>query len=160
MRAEGAIYIKGRPTIISHRTQFGIIGDDVGLECVAYSIPRPDHIVWSFDGEEINPSDPYYRISEEPLPNGIKSILEIRDSQSRHFGVYNCSVANPYGVDWAEILLKAQSKSSSINYWNVLMKNKRAHLSVQINLNFVSKFKIKVALQCNNGKKIFFVSSF
>ncbi|KAL0273423.1 UNVERIFIED_CONTAM: hypothetical protein PYX00_006087 [Menopon gallinae] len=106
--AEGAIYIKGRPTIISHRTQFGIVGDVVRLECVAFSIPRPNHILWSYDGVEIDSGNEEYSILEDPLPNGIKSTLIIPASESRHFGVYNCSVTNPYGTDWAEILLKAQ----------------------------------------------------
>lgn len=52
--AEGAIYIKGRPTIISHRTQFGVVGDNVRLECVVFSIPRPSHISWSFGGIDID----------------------------------------------------------------------------------------------------------
>ena len=55
--AEGAIYIKGRPTINSHRTQFGIIGDNVRIECAAYAIPRPEKIAWSFDGIEITNND-------------------------------------------------------------------------------------------------------
>lgn len=55
--AEGAIYIKGRPTIISHRTQFGVVGDNVRLECVVFSIPRPSHISWSFEGADIDSSN-------------------------------------------------------------------------------------------------------
>ncbi|KAK6623398.1 hypothetical protein RUM43_009250 [Polyplax serrata] len=110
--AEGAIYIKGRPTIISHRTQFGVVGDNVRLECVVFSIPRPSHISWSFEGVDIESANHKYSILEDPLPNGIKSTLLIHESESRNFGAYNCSVINSYGMDSVEIVLKAQSKST------------------------------------------------
>lgn len=51
--AEATVYMKGPPTIISHRTQFGIPGDNVRLECSAFSIPAPQRVVWSFKGEDI-----------------------------------------------------------------------------------------------------------
>lgn len=53
---------------------------------------------------------------EDNLPHGIKSTLIVRESQSRHFGVYNCSVVNAYGMDWAEILLKAQSEFHDLRF--------------------------------------------
>ncbi|CAG2062908.1 unnamed protein product, partial [Timema podura] len=108
--AEATIYLKGPPTIISHRTQFGIQGDNVRLECVAFSIPRPDHVMWTYKGNEVNSKDKDYTILEDRLPEGIKSTLVIRESQEEHFGSYNCSVINPYGSDVVEIILKPQSK--------------------------------------------------
>lgn len=50
---EATVYLKGPPTIISHRTQFGIPGDNVRLECSAFSIPTPQKVVWSFKGEDV-----------------------------------------------------------------------------------------------------------
>nr|CAD7256088.1 unnamed protein product [Timema shepardi] len=106
--AEATIYLKGPPTIISHHTQFGIQGDNVRLECVAFSIPRPDHVMWTYKGNEVNSKDKDYTILEDRLPEGIKSTLVIRESQEGHFGSYNCSVINPYGSDVVEIILKPQ----------------------------------------------------
>lgn len=106
--AEAAIYLKGPPTIISHRTQFGIQGDNVRLECVAFSIPKPEHVMWTYKGNEVDADDKDYTILEDPLPEGIKSTLVIRESQEQHFGAYNCSVTNPYGSDVVEINLKPQ----------------------------------------------------
>ncbi|PSN47543.1 Irregular chiasm C-roughest protein [Blattella germanica] len=103
--AEAAIYLKGPPTIISHRTQFGIQGDNVRLECVAFSIPKPEHVMWTYKGNEVDADDKDYTILEDPLPEGIKSTLVIRESQEQHFGAYNCSVTNPYGSDLQPINL-------------------------------------------------------
>ncbi|XP_049959878.1 irregular chiasm C-roughest protein [Schistocerca serialis cubense] len=106
--AEATVYLKGPPTISSQRTQFGQQGDTVRLECVAYSIPKPDHVMWTFRGAELDPGDSDYTLLEEPTADGIRSALVIRDAQDRHFGAYNCSVTNPYGSDMVEILLKPQ----------------------------------------------------
>lgn len=52
----------------------------------------------------------FVQVLEDPLPEGIKSTLIIRESRLEHFGVYNCTVSNQYGSDMVEIVLKAQSK--------------------------------------------------
>ncbi|CAH0546593.1 unnamed protein product [Brassicogethes aeneus] len=106
--AEAAIYLKGPPSIVSHRTQFGIEGDNVRVECTAFSIPSPERVVWTFNGREVDLHDQDYSILEDPLPEGIKSTLVIRESQEKHFGMYNCSVSNPYGSDVVEINLMPQ----------------------------------------------------
>jgi hypothetical protein len=108
--AEASVFLKGPPTIISHRTQFGIQGDNVRLECVAFSIPKPEHVTWTYNGNEVDADDKDYTILEDPLPEGIKSTLVIRESRQQHFGPYNCSVTNPYGSDVVEINLRPQSK--------------------------------------------------
>lgn len=60
-------------------------------------------------GHEINANNnPDYSIIEEPLPEGIKSILIIRESQTKHFGSYNCTVVNEHGNDILEIELLRQ----------------------------------------------------
>ncbi|KAJ8959341.1 hypothetical protein NQ318_022027 [Aromia moschata] len=106
--AEATIYVKGPPQIVSHRTQFGIEGDNVRVECTAFSIPAPERVVWTFNGREVDLHDQDYSILEDPLPEGIKSTLIIRESQERHFGMYNCSVSNPYGSAVVEINLMPQ----------------------------------------------------
>lgn len=108
--SEAYVYLKGPPTIISHKTQFGIEGDNVRVECVAFSIPKPEHVIWSFNGHDVDFNDQDYSILEDPLPEGVKSTLVIRESQQKHFGMYNCSVVNPYGSDVVEINLMPQSK--------------------------------------------------
>lgn len=109
--AESLVYLKGPPTITSPRRQFGIVGDNARIECVAFSVPRARHVSWTFNGREINTStDQDYSILEEALPEGIKSTLIIRESQSKHFGRYNCTVVNDHGNDVLEIDLLAQSK--------------------------------------------------
>lgn len=52
-----------------------------------------------------------YATLEETMPDGIvKSTLVIRASQSKHYGLYNCSVTNEYGNANAAITLKPLSK--------------------------------------------------
>lgn len=108
------LIIIGPPSIISHKTQFGIEGDNVRVECTAFSIPAPERVVWTFNGREVDLRDQDYSILEDPLPEGIKSTLIIRESQEKHFGMYNCSVTNPYGSDVVEINLMPQSKFTCI----------------------------------------------
>lgn len=108
--AEASIYLKGPPSITSPRQQFGIIGDNARIECVAFSVPKARHVSWTFNGREINTNtDQDYSILEDPLPEGIKSTLIIRESQSKHFGRYNCTVVNDHGNFVLEIDLMAQS---------------------------------------------------
>lgn len=109
--SEASIYLKGPPTIISSRRQFGMIGDNARIECVAFSVPKARHVSWTFMGKEINTNtDQDYSILEDSLPDGIKSTLIIRESNSQHFGRYNCTVVNDHGNDVLEIDLLAQSK--------------------------------------------------
>lgn len=108
--AEASVYLKGKPSISSHKRQFGIPGDNARIECIAFSVPKARHVSWTFNGKEINTSnDQDYSILEDPLPEGIKSTLIIRESQSKHYGRYNCTVVNDYGNDVIEIDLLAQS---------------------------------------------------
>ncbi|XP_018325250.1 irregular chiasm C-roughest protein isoform X2 [Agrilus planipennis] len=108
VEASAAIYLKGPPNIISRRTQFGIEGDNVRVECTAYSVPAADHVIWTFNGKEVDVHDQDFSILEDPIPEGIKSTLIIRESQGRHFGNYNCTVSNAYGTDVVEINLIPQ----------------------------------------------------
>lgn len=115
--SEATIFLKSRPTITSQKRQFGLPGDNARIECIAFSVPKAQHVSWTFNGREINTSnDQDYSILEDPLPEGIKSTLIIRESQSKHFGRYNCTVVNAYGHDVLEIDLLAQSMYQNFNF--------------------------------------------
>ncbi|XP_073965608.1 irregular chiasm C-roughest protein-like, partial [Choristoneura fumiferana] len=104
----GSIFIKGPPKILSNYTQFGSQGDSVKIECAAFSVPRIDSIVWTFDGKEIDSiHDQDYAFLEDLQPGGVvNSTLIVRESQSKHFGTYRCNVSNEYGSDAMDIILK------------------------------------------------------
>lgn len=117
IEAEANIYLKGPPSITSTKKQFGIPGETVQIECVAFSIPKAKSIRWSYNGREINSSDDGdYKVIEEITTFGMKSTLIIRESDTKHFGRYNCSVTNSYGNDNVEIVLSGLSKFSLIKY--------------------------------------------
>ncbi|XP_055624106.1 irregular chiasm C-roughest protein-like isoform X2 [Toxorhynchites rutilus septentrionalis] len=102
--AEAFIYLKGPPNISSPRQQFGTVTDTGMLECEAFSVPRAKHIIWAHNGREINTSaENEYTVVESHQPEGVKSTLIIHNSQRQHFGGYNCTVINDYGIDFVEI---------------------------------------------------------
>lgn len=70
--SEANVYLKGPPTIISHRTQFGIPGDNVRLECSAFSIPTPQKVVWTFKGEDVGDNHQDYSVCNLSLLTLIK----------------------------------------------------------------------------------------
>ncbi|KPJ17600.1 Irregular chiasm C-roughest protein [Papilio machaon] len=107
IEASAMVFVKGPPKIISNRTQYGVEGDSVRVECISLSVPKPDFVIWSFEGNEINSFHNHeYAFLEETLTDRTsKSTLIIRESQSKHFGTYNCSVSNSYGTDTVEINL-------------------------------------------------------
>lgn len=116
IEAEANIYLKGPPSITSTRKQFGIPGETVQIECVAFSIPKPRHIHWIHNGQIINSSSGSdYTILDEITSFGMKSTLVIRDSDTKHFGFYNCSVTNDYGHDNVEILLSGLGEFCILN---------------------------------------------
>uniref|UniRef100_A0A1A9WL55 Ig-like domain-containing protein n=1 Tax=Glossina brevipalpis TaxID=37001 RepID=A0A1A9WL55_9MUSC len=107
--ADAYVYLKGSPLISSARVQYGLIGDTARIECFATSVPRARHVSWTFNGHEISSESGHdYSILVDAIPGGVKSTLIIRDSQSYHYGKYNCTVVNDYGNDVAEINLQAQ----------------------------------------------------
>ncbi|KAJ0170541.1 hypothetical protein K1T71_013912 [Dendrolimus kikuchii] len=101
------VYIKGPPKIISNQTQYGVEGDSVRIECISFAVPKPDYVMWTFGGHEINSyHNEEYAFLEESLAERLtKSTLVIRRSEAKHFGVYNCTVINLYGMDSVEIHL-------------------------------------------------------
>ncbi|XP_047509319.1 irregular chiasm C-roughest protein-like [Pieris napi] len=108
IEAEASIFIKGPPKIISNHTQFGSQGDTVNIECAAFAVPKIDNIVWTFEGKEIDGvHDQDYAFQEDIQVGGVvNSTLIIRESQSKHFGVYRCNVSNDYGSDMIDIVLR------------------------------------------------------
>ncbi|XP_060808034.1 irregular chiasm C-roughest protein [Amyelois transitella] len=109
IEAAAVVYVRNAPKIISNGTQYGVEGDSVRVECISFSIPKPDYIIWTYAGGEINTfHNQDYAFLEETLADRLtKSTLIIRKSEARHFGKYNCTVANSYGMDSIEINLVA-----------------------------------------------------
>ncbi|XP_065364987.1 irregular chiasm C-roughest protein [Calliphora vicina] len=100
--AEATIYVKRAPIITSHKVQFGAVGNRAKIDCLAFSIPKAERILWSYEGKIINMStaDPdLYIFEEHHLPEGVRAALIIKESRSNHFGKYNCTVVNSYGSD-------------------------------------------------------------
>jgi hypothetical protein len=113
--AEATIFLKGPPSITSTRRQYGTPGDVAKIECIAFSIPKARHVSWSYNGHELNvSSDDDFQIMEDYLPFGVKSTLLIRESNTKHFGRYNCTVLNDYGSDILEIELTGESKLTKL----------------------------------------------
>ncbi|XP_037938622.1 irregular chiasm C-roughest protein [Teleopsis dalmanni] len=100
--AEATVYIKRAPIITSHKVQFGAVGNRAKIDCLAFCIPKADHILWSYEGKIINmtSADPdVYIFEENHLPEGVRAALIIKESQNNHYGKYNCTVINSYGSD-------------------------------------------------------------
>ncbi|KAM8721568.1 hypothetical protein ACLKA7_007449 [Drosophila subpalustris] len=111
--ADAYVYLKGSPSISSPRSQYGLVGDTARIECFASSVPRARHVSWTFNGQEISSESGHdYSILVDAVPGGVKSTLIIRDSQTYHYGKYNCTVVNDYGNDVAEIQLQAKKSVS------------------------------------------------
>ncbi|XP_052562384.1 irregular chiasm C-roughest protein-like isoform X1 [Culex pipiens pallens] len=111
VEAKASVFLKGPPSIGSPRQQFGTVGDTGQLECEAFSVPVAKHIIWVHNGREINTSSPEHSelfsiVESRSQSQGtecVKSTLIIHDSRREHFGSYNCTVVNEYGVDSVEI---------------------------------------------------------
>ncbi|KAH8416396.1 hypothetical protein KR222_001578 [Zaprionus bogoriensis] len=115
--AEATVYVKRAPIITSHKAQFGAVGSRAKLDCSAFSIPKAEHILWSFEGKPINMSsdDPdIYIFEEHHLPEGVRAALIIKESRSTHYGRYNCTVLNAYGGDSLIITLVPEPGSISV----------------------------------------------
>ncbi|XP_053950749.1 irregular chiasm C-roughest protein [Anastrepha ludens] len=115
--AEATIFVKRAPIITSHKVQFGAVGSRAKIDCVAFSVPKAEQILWSFDGKVINMStaDPdIYIFEEHHLPEGVRAALIIKESRSSHYGRYNCTVMNSYGSDSLLINLKPEPGSVPI----------------------------------------------
>ncbi|XP_037938623.1 irregular chiasm C-roughest protein [Teleopsis dalmanni] len=107
--SDAYVYLKRSPRISSPHFQYGYTGDTARIECYASSVPKARHVSWTFNGHEISTETSQdYSILVDAINGGVKSTLIIKDSQSYHYGKYNCTVVNDYGNDVAEIVLLAQ----------------------------------------------------
>ncbi|XP_060593093.1 irregular chiasm C-roughest protein-like [Ruditapes philippinarum] len=94
------IYVteNGPPEIISDVTQYGEKDEQIMILCMSISSPKPIFI-WSRNGEPIDyATSGRFSTSEEPLPYGGKSYLQIINAKEEDFGVYNCTVTNGKGM--------------------------------------------------------------
>ncbi|KPJ04828.1 Irregular chiasm C-roughest protein [Papilio xuthus] len=88
--------VDGYPEIESEATIF-----------IKMTLTNLDESYWLRDQKGIDLNHKDYATLEETLSDGVvKSSLVIRASQSKHYGVYNCSVTNEYGNANAAIALK------------------------------------------------------
>ncbi|KAM3968934.1 uncharacterized protein ACR2FA_002306 [Aphomia sociella] len=111
LRASATVYVKGPPKIVSNETQYGVEGHSVKVYCISFSNPKPDYIKWTFAGDEINTfHNQEYEFLEETLTDSMTiSTLLITKSYEKHYGKYNCTVINAYGMDSTEINLVADN---------------------------------------------------
>ncbi|EAT46033.1 AAEL002754-PA [Aedes aegypti] len=105
IEAMASLYLKGPPRIRSQRHQYGVVNDNSQIQCEAISVPKAKHVIWTYNGLEIN-NENDYTILENHQPEGVRSTLIINNSQKQHFGTYNCTVINEYGMDSIEIDFK------------------------------------------------------
>ncbi|XP_063601765.1 irregular chiasm C-roughest protein-like [Penaeus indicus] len=102
------VLLKGPPQIVSSSDQQGRKGETVSLECSTVSIPSPIRVTWTYNGQEIDFSDPRYDLVEDEEKEGVRNYLVIHDADEEDFGAYNCSVVNEYGVAQMLIRLKQE----------------------------------------------------
>lgn len=96
---------------MSEAEQFAGKGEKAVVHCEAMSVPKPDHIIWTRNGQIIDyASSGRFSVQESDLPYGRKSSLQILRIHEEDFGAYNCSVINRYGDDNAVIYLKERGE--------------------------------------------------
>ena len=92
------LFCTGPPKILSDAVQYASAKEDVHLQCMTVSSPKPQSIIWTRRGSPINyASSGRFSTQENDLPYGRKSILQILNVQDEDFGEYNCSVTNSRG---------------------------------------------------------------
>ncbi|KAL3885785.1 hypothetical protein ACJMK2_025823 [Sinanodonta woodiana] len=91
----------GVPQIVSDKTQYAGVGDRASIQCLSISSPKPENMIWrNKRGEVIDyATSGRFSATEEDLPYGRKSILQILNVHDDDFGSYNCTVKNAYGND-------------------------------------------------------------
>lgn len=96
----------GPPQILSEKQLYTRKDETARIECMAISVPKPVNMYWMRNGKAIDyPSSERFSASDEELPYGMKSTLQIKNVHAEDFGSYNCSVTNKYGEDMAVITL-------------------------------------------------------
>lgn len=125
--------------MISKRIQYGLHGERVHVECLAKAIPKPQHISWTHEGRAIAATDDDYTIQEDSLPGGLRSTLVINRVQERHFGTYNCTVMNAYGMAVSEIALQPRSRYPQLIQHSALenFKNQSRNIFISNSLDLI-----------------------
>lgn len=96
----------GPPHILREKQLYTRKDETARIECIAISVPKPVNMYWMRNGKAIDyPSSERFSASDEELPYGMKSTLQIKNVHAEDFGSYNCSVTNKYGEDMAVITL-------------------------------------------------------
>lgn len=119
IRAEALVLLKGPPRILSSNEQFAAsatavdpAGDAFDIECTAHSVPKANHVSWTYNDREIDFSvDLTYTMRESYIPNGVRSTLRVEENYRDFLGRYSCIVVNSYGSDSLEIVFRESSKT-------------------------------------------------
>lgn len=98
----------------------------VQLRCNAYG-DEPITIEWFKNKQRItNELDPRYSIHNQPLHNGLISLLLIKQTQRQDNSVYECITRNQAGKDRLPIELLVQEEPDNIQELQVTQVNSRA----------------------------------
>ncbi|XP_026316076.1 Down syndrome cell adhesion molecule-like protein Dscam2 [Hyposmocoma kahamanoa] len=74
------------------------LGQHVSIECQAKG-DDPIRIMWTRNGNPINPLTQRVKISEVKTEDGMTSILELLQTETSDGALYQCKASNPYGAD-------------------------------------------------------------
>ncbi|VVC36584.1 Hypothetical protein CINCED_3A013482 [Cinara cedri] len=101
LHAEVSVILRTAPVIESPAVQFSYLFMPAHLECFARSVPPPERMIWSFQGNVIGtPYDSsHYTVVEDLIENGMRSTLTVKNIREDQFGYYNCTASNYYGSD-------------------------------------------------------------
>ncbi|XP_078673610.1 kin of IRRE-like protein 3 isoform X7 [Branchiostoma floridae x Branchiostoma belcheri] len=110
------VNVIGRPDIIgdSPAAREFMEGKTAQIVCEIQAKPRPSRVEWflldSSDNRAIITTGGPYRILQENLPKGMKSILQINSMKPEHSGRYVCKATNTYGEDeqYFDVTLQAE----------------------------------------------------
>ncbi|XP_070549020.1 kin of IRRE-like protein 3 isoform X2 [Ptychodera flava] len=107
--ATATLHIKSTPEISSSPDQFARVGKTANVECFTNTRPRPDRMLWQWEGGELEEgTEGRYSASIVDVYGGKKSTLQIRDVKKTDFIEYNCTVWNSIGVESLIIKLKEE----------------------------------------------------
>ncbi|GBP46205.1 Down syndrome cell adhesion molecule-like protein Dscam2 [Eumeta japonica] len=74
------------------------VGQHVAIDCQAKG-DEPIRIMWTRNGQPINPLTQRVKISEAKTDEGLSSLLELPQTEPSDGALYQCKAGNPYGAD-------------------------------------------------------------
>lgn len=118
IRAEALVLLKGAPRILSANEQYAAsaaavdeFGDSYDIECTAHSVPKAQHVSWTYNDKPINFAvDAAYSMREAYIANGVRSTLRVEENYRDFLGRYSCIVVNAYGSDSLDIVFRESSE--------------------------------------------------